>query len=213
MKFQRGLLHRITITFTIAVLCLRAFASEPPSHPLLTAERLAEVETGKVVVVKAKEREGEKKSAAASAAALALINKPASEVFDVLLAFEQQPDYMPRLVEVNRYEIDAATVGLHHKLKVVWKTVEYFLRMSVDKDKLHMAWTLDPTKENGIETTDGAWTILPWSEERCIAVYELDVDTGMAVPKFVAQMLLNSDLPGVLDALKQRAESGGTWTK
>lgn len=206
---------RILCAVLLLILPTSAFSQSesPPQHPLLTAERLAEVEKGKVVVVKAKEREGEKKSAAASAAALALIDKPASEVFDVLLAFEQQADYMPRLVEVNRYELDGPAIGLHHKLKVVWKTVEYYLHMSVDEDNLHMSWTLDPTKENGIETTDGAWTLLPWGEDRCIAVYEIDVDTGMAVPKFVAQMLLNSDLPGVLDALKQRAESGGTWTK
>ncbi|MFM1921350.1 MAG: hypothetical protein RLZZ303_2984 [Candidatus Hydrogenedentota bacterium] len=187
--------------------------AEAPQHPLLTPERIAELERGETVVVKAKEREGEKKSAAASAAALAVINKPARMVFDELLAFEQQPEYMPRLVEVSRYEIDPATIGLQHKLKVVWKTIEYHLRMTVNADQLHMAWTLDPAKENGIKTTDGAWTILPWGDDRCIAVYELDVDTGMAVPKFIAQALLNSDLPGVLDALKQRVESGGTWKK
>jgi hypothetical protein len=35
----------------------------------------------------------------------------------------------------------------------------------------------------------------------------------MAVPKFVSQMLLKQDLPSVVDALKQRVESGGTWKK
>ena len=194
-------------------LCSVSFAADAPQHPLLTAERLAELEKGEAVVVKAKEREGEKKGAAASAAALAVINKPAKAVFDTLLDFEAQSEYMPRVTEVSRYDTEPGFIGVYQKLKVAWKTVEYYLRMTVKADALQLSWTLDPAKESSIKTTDGIWTILPWGDNRSIAVYELDVDTGMAVPRFIAQALLNSDLPGVLDALKQRVESGGTWKK
>jgi hypothetical protein len=205
------MIARTLLAVSILFYAAQAIAQSPP-HPLLTPERIAELEKGEVVVVKVKHEEG-KDNAAASAAAFVLISKPPQTVWDTLTQFEQQAEYMPRLNKVSRYDIDPSVVGLKQELKVVWKTVIYYLKMKLDNTNHRMDWTLDPDKESGIESTDGYWAFKPWGEGKTLAIYELNIDTGMAVPKFIAQALLNSDLPGVLEALKQRVESGGTWKK
>jgi ribosome-associated toxin RatA of RatAB toxin-antitoxin module len=187
-------------------------ATPPPEHPLLTPELLAELEKGEAVIAKSHEK-GEEGNDAASASALGLIEKPAADVWTVLNDFEKQPEFMPRLEKVERYETTQPTIGLNHTLKVLWKRVNYHLLMEVDNAAMRQSWKLDDSKKNDIKTTIGTWTLLPWGDDRCIVVYDIEVNTGMAVPKFVSQMLLKQDLPSVVDALKQRVESGGTWKK
>jgi len=206
------MIRAISIQLLVALALIAGPAMAEQVHPLLTPERQAQVEAGEVVVVKVRHEEGTK-SAGASAAAFVLIAKPPQVAWDTITQFEQQAEYMPRLNKVSRYDIDPSVVGLKQELKVVWKTVIYYLKMKLDAVNYRMDWTLDPDKESGIASTDGYWAFKPWGEGKTLAVYELNIDTGMAVPKFIAQALLNSDLPGVLEALRQRVESGGTWKK
>lgn len=209
MKFSRAL-----VTACIFLVSLSAFAQDPPlpTHPLITPERVEALTKGEAVVVKIKEPSGKGK-AAATAAALQAINAPAQQVYDTIRDMEKQPEYMPRLVSVTSYEMPAPEKGYEFTIKVLWKTVVYHLRVTEDPAKLHLQWTLDPAKKNDIVKTDGTWDVLPWGDKKSIVVYQLEVDSGIAVPKFASQMMLNNDLPGVVDALKQRVESGGTYKK
>lgn len=184
----------------------------PPEHPLITAERWEQITAGNAVVEKLKVSQDESRGGA-KAVVFQLINAPAQKVFETLLQFENQPEYMPRLQKVVPYEMPAPERGYEFTVKVAWKTVRYHLRVTPRPETLRVQWTLDDSRKNDIKTTFGSWDIVPWGEDKSVAVYQLEVDTGMPVPKFVAQMLLNQDLPGVVEALKKRVESGGTYKK
>lgn len=205
MKMQRAL-------FLAVFFCGIATAQSPPEHPLLTPERVTQLEAGEIVLVKMKEDSGEK-SASAKAAVMGVINKPAKDAWATLTAFGTEPEFMPRVETVEKYDTAPPHVGLHFMIKVAWKKINYYLLMTLDAAAMRMTWVMDETKPNEIAAASGSWLVLPWGEDRCIAIHETAVDTGMAVPKFIAQMLMNQDLPGVIEALKQRVESGGTWKK
>jgi hypothetical protein len=204
----RGLL----LTGLILISPLLLAAVEPPVHPLITPERLAELEKGKPVVTKSQQG-GEKGGDAASACALGLIEKPAAETWAVLCDFEKQSEFMPRLKTVERDDSSAPAVSLSHTLKIMWNQINYHLLMDIDDAAMHQSWKLDDSKKNDIKSATGSWTVLPWGDNRCIVVYEIEANTGMAIPKFLAQILLKQDVPGVIGSLKKRVESDGTWKK
>jgi hypothetical protein len=55
---------------------------------------------------------------------------------------------------------------------------------------------------------DGSWWLLPQDNGRILLVYELALDPGMPIPRFLVRGTLKRDLPKVIQAVRDRAEAG-----
>lgn len=216
--------HSLTTWITVFLLlscgahtsAARAEAQAPYSveglRAILDEETRATVLTGKVVTRKqVSGKEGAR--SAGSGAAIILADAPPEAIWKCLVDSDHLPEFMPRLVDTELYEQREDGIGLQYELKVAWKKVRYHLREIHDAGNWHLTFELDPRKENDLKATKGGWLLVPHGEDQTIVVYAVEADTGMPVPAFIENWLMNRDLPGVVEAVKYRAESGGTYQK
>ena len=56
---------------------------------------------------------------------------------------------------------------------------------------------------------EGSWWLLPQDNGRILLVYELALDPGMPIPRFLVRATLKRDLPKVMSAVRERAEAAG----
>jgi hypothetical protein len=186
----------------------------PDPAAVLTAERLSALERGEMVAVKSAKKDSGGNSSA-QGLVIVLIHRPLAVTWGYLKDYEKFPEYMPRITKVEVYHKDGPTTGLKETLKVAWKTVVYHLLQTEEagETECRLTWTLDPSRESDIASTDGCWILRAHGEDKTIALYTLHADSGMRVPQFLENYLMNRDLPGVAEALKQRVESDGTWKR
>jgi len=204
----------LTLCLFLAAAPLWAEAPTWPEHALLTDEVKAALESKGIAVVK-ETGSGEEESGKARAAVLGIIDAAPEAVWDVLLDFEGQQEWTPKVetAEVYTDGADPARAGVKFSTKVMLRTLSYHLMMRIDAAGKNIEWSLDPDQKNDFERVNGAWRVLPLGEDRSIAIHEMDVVTGMAIPQFIQKFFMNRDLPGIVESLKQRVESGGSWKK
>lgn len=206
----------LTILLTLFVLGADSEVAKnyvvPDPAPLMTEARLAEMAQGEILVLK-QDTASKGKGTAGSGLAMTLIDAPVDAVWGYLVDFEKQPEYMPRIETAVAYSEDGNETGIKQTVKVAWKTVIYHILETRDKENYILRWRLDHSKENDIAETVGSWQLVPYQETKTVAIYSLNVDSGMRVPKFIENFLMTRDLPGLLEALKLRSESGGTYKR
>jgi ribosome-associated toxin RatA of RatAB toxin-antitoxin module len=59
---------------------------------------------------------------------------------------------------------------------------------------------------------EGLWSLRPVVDGTQVT-YRVQVDPGFPVPGPIADFLLRQGLPALVDAIRRRSESGGTWKK
>lgn len=178
----------------------------------ITPERRAALDAGEILRVEvAGEEEGDDQRA--SGIVMLVINRPAEEAFARIRDVSDQHEYMPRVESIVTYGDSDNPQGQKQTLKVAMRTVVYHILVQRDDEKNFLTWHLDASQENDIAATTGYWYFMPWGEGKCLAVYHVFADTGMRVPKWLANWLMNRDMPGVAENLKKRVESDGKWEK
>ncbi|HOZ49706.1 MAG TPA: SRPBCC family protein [Candidatus Hydrogenedentes bacterium] len=178
----------------------------------LPADTMARLEAGELVVTKKGEKNAEGNTSG-EGVVTGLIEAPADTVLDYLIRFETYPEFMPHVTALESTQDAEGVYHLAFTLKVVWKTVRYHVLQYRVGTERKFAWKLDTSKENDIRDTTGTWVLLEHGDKRTVVVYSLNTDTGMSVPKFIEDFLMNRDLGGVVRALKKRVESNGTYHK
>ena len=67
---------------------------------------------------------------------------------------------------------------------------------------------IDVNRVSGpIAHMQGTWWLLPQANGRILLVYELALDPGMPIPRFMVRATLKRDLPKVVGAVRERAEA------
>ena len=146
--------------------------------------------------------------------AYVIINRPPQDAFAILQDYDKTPQFMPRLKKVTIKQRTPEHMKVVQVLHVfLFKSAEYTLDLNFDAAHKRMSWTLDKKADNDIKDTFGSWNFVPYRQGKTLVVYEIAVDTGVALPGPLENYLTKRDLPGVLMAVKKRTESGGRWTK
>ena len=135
------------------------------------------------------------------------VDAPATAIWDVLKACEIAPEYVPNVQSCRKLEeLDGGRADLFvQTIKPIFfmPTFEHVFRLD------YVPYTrIDVNRVSGpIAHMQGSWWLLPQNEERILLVYELSLDPGMPIPRFLVRATLKRDLPKVLAAVRERAEA------
>ena len=132
---------------------------------------------------------------------------PAAAIWNVLRACEVAPEYVPNVVSCRKLEqLDGGRAELFvQTIKPVFfmPTFEHVFRL----DYTPYA-RIDVNRVSGpIAHMQGTWWLLPQANGRMLLVYELELDPGMPIPRFMVRATLKRDLPKVIAAIRARAET------
>jgi hypothetical protein len=137
----------------------------------------------------------------------ALVAAPAQAIWDVLVACQIAPEYVPNVVSCSSLEVlDGGKAQLFVqtvKPAFFLPTFEHVFRLDYQPYE-----RIDVHRVSGpIALMEGSWWLLPQSDGKILLVYQLAVDPGLPVPRFFVRATMKRDLPRVVQAVRQRAES------
>ena len=128
-------------------------------------------------------------------------------IWDVLRACEIAPEYVPNVVSCKKLEqLDGGRADLFvQTVKPIFflPTFEHVFRLD------YTPYTrIDVNRVSGpIAHMQGTWWLVPQDNGRILLVYELALDPGMPIPRFLVRATLKRDLPKVVGAVRARAEA------
>lgn len=132
-----------------------------------------------------------------------------SAVFAVLTDYERFGEFMPLVERVDVLERGPRHAVLRFRMKYLrWFDVE-----QTDRRTLHPHTKIDYVGIAGpLKTVYGDWRFAA-ARGGTRVTYRAWVDPGVPVPGAIVGALVKRGLPGLLDGVKRRVESGGTWKK
>jgi len=135
------------------------------------------------------------------------VDAPATAIWDVLKACEISPEYVPNVQSCTKLEeLDGGRAELFKQtIKPVFflASFEHVFRLDFTPYT-----RIDVNRVSGpIAHLQGTWWLLPQANGRILLVYELALDPGMPIPRFLVRATLKRDLPKVLAAVRERAEA------
>ena len=135
------------------------------------------------------------------------VDAPATAIWDVLKACEIAPEYVPNVQSCRRLEeLDGG------RAELFVQTIKPVFFLPTFEHEFRLDYTpysrIDVNRVSGpIAHMQGTWWLLPEDNGRILLVYELALDPGMPIPRFLVRATLKRDLPKVLAAVRARAES------
>jgi hypothetical protein len=135
------------------------------------------------------------------------VDAPPAAIWDVLKACEIAPEYVPNVVSCRRLEaLDGGRADLFvQRIKPVFflPSFEHVFRLD------YTPYTrIDVRRVSGpIARMEGSWWLVPQPSGRILLIYELALDPGMPIPRFLVRATLKRDLPKVVGAVRERAEA------
>lgn len=174
----------------------------------LTAKDLKAIEGGEVVV---RSRPVPKGQSGTHVVAFGLVDASPAQVFAVVMDCAGQLEFVPHLEDCkNTYEpgVEPATATRYkqyQKLKFgfgfVSKEIKYTNNMFALRPHVS-GWVLD---KGDIEKSEGYWRVIPY-KGKTLLLYDVFSNPGMAVPDWVQEILVKSDLPATVEAFRDRAQ-------
>lgn len=185
----------------VAAASLLASAAEPGAAPDLAWIDREALEAGEVLV------EGTRSGRALTVKVrvAALVDAPPEAIWEVLTACEIAPEYVPNVVSCRSLEV---LDGGRAELFVQTVKPAFFLRSFEHVFRLDYEpyERIDVHRVSGpIEHMEGSWWLIEEQSGRVLLVYELAVDPGIPVPRFLVRATLKRDLPRIVAAVRERA--------
>lgn len=177
-----------------------ALARAEPDLAWIDRDALA---TGEILVY----AERVERSPAVEVRIAAEIDAPARAIWDVLKDCATTPEYVPDVESCRRIEaLDGGRADLFvQTIRPVFFLPRFEHVFRLDYTPLSR---IDVHRVSGpIELMEGSWWLLPQPSGRILLVYELALDPGWHVPRFLVRSTLKRDLPRVMAAVRERAET------
>lgn len=131
------------------------------------------------------------------------IKAPLQKVFDVVSDFESYPEFLSGSKKVKILKKSGKKMQVEFQMDVI-KTISYTLDIEL-KSPHEVSWTL--VKGDFMKSNTGSWKLSEKKKGITHAVYEIEIGFGMLVPKSVASMLVEKNLPGMMKEFKERVEN------
>jgi hypothetical protein len=143
-----------------------------------------------------------------------LIWRRIDDVWATLSRYEDKAEYQPRVESVTILERQADRIRARFVVDATVTTARYTAWFVLDPKEHTIHWTLDPTAtDNTIVATEGDYRMFEVSPNQTLVVYRSYVDSGRAISKAIQNYFARKAIPNLLNAIKKRVESGGTYKK
>jgi len=143
-----------------------------------------------------------------------VIERPVGEVWATLSRYEDHAEYIPRLKSVTVLERQPGRLRVRQEIDATVTTARFTAWFRLDEAEHQISWSLDKTAtDSTVSDVEGDYRMAELTPQRTLLVYRTYVDTGMRVPLFIQSYMQKRSLPELLQAIKRRVESGGTWKK
>jgi hypothetical protein len=135
------------------------------------------------------------------------VDAPATAIWDVLKACDIAPEYVPNVQSCRKLEeLDGG------RAELFVQTIKPVFFLPTFEHEFRLDYTpysrIDVNRVSGpIAHMQGTWWLLPEANGRILLVYELALDPGMPIPRFLVRATLKRDLPKVITAVRERAEA------
>jgi hypothetical protein len=135
------------------------------------------------------------------------IDAPPTAIWKILTACEISPEYVPNVVSCEKVEeLDGGRADLFvQTIKPIFflPTFEHVFRLD------YTPYTrIDVHRVSGpIAYMEGSWWLLPQNGGRVLLVYQVAVDPGLPIPRFLVRATMKRDLPKIMMAVRERAEA------
>ena len=188
----------ITVSLTFLAATFPAPAQLPPNDDLAWADH-TELEAGEPVL------QLRKNGRITVVDAAILIDAPPSAIWDVLVACEIAPEYVPNVVACRSLDLinDGTTELFIQTVKPAFfiPSFEHVFRMDyVPYERIDIRRVSGPIRQ-----LDATWWLKERPDGKVTLVYFLTLDPGMPIPRLFVRATLRRDLPRVLEAVRERA--------
>jgi hypothetical protein len=135
------------------------------------------------------------------------VDAPPAAIWEILKACEISPEYTANVVSCRKLEeVDGGSADLFvQTIKPVFflPTFEHVFRLDYTPYS-----RIDVHRVSGpIAYMEGSWWLLPQDGGRVLLVYQVAVDPGLPIPRFLVRATMKRDLPRIMMAVRERAEA------
>ena len=136
-----------------------------------------------------------------------LIDAPIERFYDLVVAYERYPEFVPGMRSVKVRKLGAEK-QVEYELDLGVRRIRYVLRHEEERPR-RVAWSL--VSGDMMKVSNGSWVLSP-DGDRTMAVYSVEIQitrpplVPQALVDRVSDELTRIQLPKTLDAFKARAE-------
>lgn len=138
-----------------------------------------------------------------------IVHAPLATVYGVLSDPRPSAEFLPYVVGVvvEKEADDEQVIRYRARHFGVFDT-EYLQGRRLEPPNRVAFWQ----QKGPFRRVEGLWSLRPVVDGTQVT-YRVQVDPGFPVPGPLVDFFLKQGLPALVDAIRQRAESGGTWKK
>ena len=128
------------------------------------------------------------------------------ELKEVILKFEEYPDFMDEVTSVDVLERSDTKIRctFHIDLSFGGFEIKSHYTVSYAIEERSITWELE---ESPVLTQNrGSWRLEETEDEECVAHYEGEVETNLAIPPEIQAEFAKSELPKLMGKIRDRAE-------
>jgi ribosome-associated toxin RatA of RatAB toxin-antitoxin module len=133
-----------------------------------------------------------------------VFNAPVERCFAVISDYERYPEFLPEVKGIKTSNRRGAEVDVQYQAEVV-KIIKYTVHMKEEKPT-RVSWTF--IDGEFMKDNRGGWVLESLADGKTKATYNIEVEVGLLVPKTVITVLVDSQLPKLLENFRRRIESG-----
>lgn len=132
-----------------------------------------------------------------------VFNAPIEKCYSIISDYERYPDFLPEVKKIRTANRRGNEVDVHYEAEIV-KVIKYAVHIKEEKPT-KVSWTF--IDGEFMKNNVGGWVLESAGEGKTKATYSIEVEVGMLVPKSVITVLVDSQLPKLLENFKKRIES------
>lgn len=132
-----------------------------------------------------------------------LIEAPIERVFSVITDYTKYPQFLPEVKTAKVTTRGEYDWEVEYEVNII-KTIRYTLHMKGQRPS-KITWAF--VKGEIMRDNRGSWTLEESGPGRTNATYSIEIALGPLVPKSIVNALVDTSLPRMLNAFKNRAET------
>ena len=131
------------------------------------------------------------------------INATVEKCWSVISDYERYPDFLPEVKKIRTSNRRGSEVDVQYEAEVV-KVIKYTVHMK-EEGPTRLSWSF--IDGEFMKDNKGGWLLEDAGNGTTKATYNIAVEVGLLVPKTIINVLVDTQLPKLLENFKKRIEA------